>query len=454
MHHRIFFTFLSASLFLALCMGLNHVTAQDSGVEVSDATCEPILNALWASASDACVSGPAGYICNGGNAAPIVEPGGPVSNALASVGALVDATEVQSLQTRPINAVTSLGGVAWLRLPDPLYITAILVGDVNIDNSTPPNYPAWQSIQVQTGVNNPTCGLAPRNALVLQTPLNYTSSIVINGTSLIFDGTVMIQTTPDQTQFINLSGEARLIARGQEQSLLTGQQNSVSYASGDFSIPASGPTVAQPLQVSLVEHFPVALLDRPVLLPQPGYVATTGQVNMRNAPSTEGLILGQVAAGQILAVLGQNPAGDWLHVRLESGETGWMFAELLQHNVGEINAVYEATPAPPQRYGSHGQFGRVISPTGTNIRTAPYVTFPAIITLGNGATLELVARSPYSPWVKIKHGEVTGWAALATIETHSIIDALPLDFDIPLPPEPTPVPGMFGNAFPDPRGGN
>jgi len=53
--------------------------------------------------------------------------------------------------------------------------------------------------------------------------------------------------------------------------------------------------------------------------------------------------------------------------------------------------------------------------------------------------------------VKVEGGGMVGWLALITVQTQAVIDALPIDFNVPPPPEPTRVPGSFGNAFPDPN---
>jgi hypothetical protein len=137
-------------------------------------------------------------------------------------------------------------------------------------------------------------------------------------------------------------------------------------------------------------------------------------------------------------------------VRTITGETGWMFADLLQGNIGEIAAIYEATPLPPGRYGDAGQTGRVLPAAGINLRAAPDVSFPVVWTLPVDTEVTILGRSPYSPWVKVTTGEVVGWAALITLETNAIFDILPIDYDVPPPPPPTRVPGSFGNAFPDP----
>jgi uncharacterized protein YraI len=313
---------------------------------------------------------------------------------------------------------------------------------------------------VQTGPASSTCGAAPANAFVAQTPVDpetgriLTTGIVINGTSLVLNGTVMVQTREAETLFVNLSGVSRVLARGQEQPLLTGEQISVPYNPGDFTLPAGPPSLAQPLDVELAANLPVGLLDRPLHLPQPGYVSTSGTVNLRAEPSAQGGLIYEVPAGEVMSVLGRNPLGDWLHVRLNNGLTGWMFATLLTQRTGNIQSIYEATPLPPQRYGELGRTARVVAPAGVNIREAPDVQFGRIVTLPPNTELTLLMRSPYGPWVKVENGGVTGWAALIALETEAIIGSLPIDFDVPPPPPPTRVPGSFGNAFPDPRNNN
>jgi len=455
--YRIFAIIGLSALFLFGAVWIG-VGAQSEGVEVSDAVCSPALINLWTAASGVCVGKPVGYICNGG-AAPQAEPAGPVSNSLASPGALVDVTVVDALHTPPLTLDSTSGGLVWLRLAEPAF-TALMIGDVKVRNVTPPDFPAWQSMVVETAAAAPACGAAPANAFVVQTPLHpetgqvQTSGIVINGASLVLSGTVLVQTREAETVFINLGGVSRIVARGADQSLLTGQQISVPYAPGDFTVPAGPPSPAVPFDVTLATNLPVGLFDRPLYLPQPGYVTTAGQVNLRAEPNTGGALVWEVPAGEILSVLGRNPAGDWLHVQLGNGLTGWMFADLLIQNTGNINAIYEATPMPPQRYGPMGTTARVVAPAGLNLREAPDVQFGLIVTLPTGTEVNLLARSPYSPFVKVESGGIVGWAALIALETQAVIASLPIDYDVPPPPAPTRIPGSFGNAFPDPRNNN
>ncbi|MBZ0282749.1 MAG: SH3 domain-containing protein [Anaerolineae bacterium] len=431
----------------AICfLGAMWVAAQDT------ATCAPTIETIWTTASDVCIAGPVGYACNGG-AAPQVEPSGPVSNALAAVGALVEVGVIDSIRT-PLVSETTGAGIVWMRPPAPIQFTGLLVGDVIARDVTPPDFPAWQSMVVQTGTDLSTCSVAPRSSFVAQTPFGQPANIAINGVSLTLNGTLLVQTIGNQTVFAMLSGIATLFAVGQEQVLRPGQEILIDYNPGDFTFPIAPPGLPLPLDQGLASHFPVALLDRPIILPQPGYVATDGAVNLRVAPSTDAGVIVQVPAGQVLSVLGRNAGGDWYHVRLDSGETGWMFSSLLLQNVGNIQAIYESTPLPPQRYGELGRTATVLAPAGVNMRQAPDVTFGLVMTIPDGAIVDLLARSPYSPWVKVDFNGVVGWLALISLQTQAIIEALPVDYDVPPPPEPTRVPGSFGNAFPNPNGSN
>jgi hypothetical protein len=117
--------------------------------------------------------------------------------------------------------------------------------------------------------------------------------------------------------------------------------------------------------------------------------------------------------------------------------------------------VYVETPLPPQRYGTLGTQGQVRAPAGVNLRRGPETTFPAVGLVADGTMVNLLARSPYqNSWVKVDASGMVGWLSLLNIETQAYIDALPVDYTAPPFPTPTPIPGSFGNAFPDPEGGD
>lgn len=418
-------------------------------------TCD--LLAAWTAASNACINRPGGFVCNGGSA-PVVEPVGPVSNALGPIGALVDVAAVDFIRTAPFHAGIATAGIAWLRSSGSLTYTSLMIGDVSLRDASPPDFPAWTSLQVETSAESSDCPGAPASALVVQSAFNSPVRIVVNGASLQLNGTVLVRTDATSTTFVGLSGQNALMTFGIESQLWTGQQLGIPRDPANPYVPAGQPSVAFPLDTTLLANLPVALFDRPVILPQPGYVQTQGAVNLRSSPDQYAGLIVQVPAGQVMSVLGRNAENTWYHVRLESGETGWMLAELLAQNVGTISSVYAATPLPPQRYGDLGTRAQVSAPAGAALRQGPEINFPLVVTLPDGTIVTLVARSPYSPWVKVEVGGYSGWIALIALQTQAFIEALPIDPRAPLPPPtplPTRVPGTFGNAFPDPnQGGN
>jgi uncharacterized protein YraI len=414
-------------------------------------TCADALVGLYVTATESCINKPQGFICNGG--APLgAEPQGGISNALAATGALVEANLVDSIASAPMAPELGTAGIAYLRAPDPLRYTAFLLGDVRIRDVSPPEFPAWTSMIVETAFEPPACPSAPAPMLVVQTPIGYGVRIVINSISLYLNGTALVKIDGTSTAFILLSGVGSALASGSEVAFNVGEQVSVAHAPEDVSVPIGVPGEPRPYDPGLAANLPIALLDRPIVLPQPGYVITQGPVNMRISPGTEAAVVIQVPAGEILSVLGQNAEQTWLHVRRDTGETGWMLAELLGRNTGSISAVYAATPLPPQRYGELGTSGRVIAPAGASLRSGPDTIFPAIVPLTDGQPVTLLARSPYSPWVKVDIGGAIGWLALIALDTQAYIDALPVDYQAPAIPTPTIPPGSFGNAFPDPDG--
>ncbi|MGQ9908317.1 MAG: SH3 domain-containing protein [Candidatus Flexifilum sp.] len=426
--------------------------------------CAPALFAIWAAATEACVGAPAGYICNGG-AAPQVEPAGAVAGAVAAFGSLVDAASVDALRTPRIAAELGTAGLIWIRPAPPLTYTALLFGDVSARDVSPPDFPAWTSTVLITRDDVPTCEAAPLSAAIYQSPVGAPNRIVINGVSVYLNGTILIHTDlgaesgspPATTTFVALSGVSSLLAGGTEVPLLTGQEIALPYAFNDFSRPLTPPPAAVPFNPVMLQNLPVALLDRPVVLPQPGNVATQGEVNLRSAPSTDAGVITRVPGGEILAVLGRSTDGAWFHVRRDNGETGWMLAELLAQNLGPIAAAYDATPLPPQRYGQDSATARVIAPAGVNLRAGPDPSYGVVAPLFQGTVVTLIARSPYGPWVKVDSAGTQGWVALVALETRAYLEALPIDPSAPPPPPPTRVPGSFGNAFPDPNapeGGN
>jgi hypothetical protein len=419
--------------------------------------CDAVLDTLYTTASNLCLAGPSGYFCNGG-LPPISEPTGPVANALSVAGALVEAAELDSVRTSPL-ATNNSGGVAWLRLEDDIKMDALMIGDIQIKNTieTDSEFAKWQSFTIESQtVESPCDDVQETGALVVQGLYGQSTRLVINGVSVDLNGTIVALTQETTTKFIAIEGRVRLISFGQPVILNAGQQLTMTYHSGDWTSPAGLPGNPEVLDYDLIKNLPIVLFDRPVKIPQPGFVQTEGRVNMRTEPDINSQLLFQVPAEETMSVLGLSTDREWLHIRLGNGETGWMSAELLVQNIGIIQQVYDSTPEPPQRLGELASQANVIVGQGGNLREAPDVGFGVKQTIPYGKDVELLARSPYSPWVKVDVDGEIGWMALITIETESVISSLPIDYTVPLPPRPTAVPSFGfggGHAYPNPNGG-
>ncbi len=416
--------------------------------------CATRLEALYSSALAACNNKPGGYFCNGG-LAPLAEPVGPVSNSLAVQGASVDVAVVDSIH--PPSLHTDGGGIVWMRSINP-ELNILLLGDVILQDQTNNNL-SWQTFTIETGTNTSTCNGAPANSAVLQnqTP-GIPAEFTVNGVSLSLDGTILVQTDEAQTVFVQVEGTLQASLNGQTVYLISGQQITVPLTATPTAV-ISQPAPFDPIRVNA---FPVRLLDRFVMMPQSGYVITDRNVNLRSGPSLGYDIMLEVPQGQLLSVLGRNPTGDWYHVRLPAGVSGWMFGELLQRQHGEISAVYSQTPPPQIILAQETTISQGLTLSAVVMRVQPFASEPAILAVQAGQQVTLLAKSPYNAWVKVDAAGTIGWIPLVTVETDANLDTLSLDHTVqsselthpPAPPTATLIPGAWGGAFPDPNCGS
>ncbi len=430
------------------------VVSEERTSRITAANCEAALVAYYAAASDSCLAGPTGYFCNGG-LPPKLDP---ASDALSKPADLAEAEKIERLQSPPLSAANG-GGLLWLRLEKNILMDALIIGSVNISNrvSAETGLARWRSITIESGAAASDCAALPSvGAMVVQGLYGQTASAFINGVATEINGTLIVLTQADTTKFITIEGTVLMVAYGQSVTLNVGEQLNLRYEPGDWNRPAQLPGAPVLLEYDLIKNIPIRLFDRPVPIPQPGYAQTQGGVNMRVEPDINSKLLFQVPAGETMGILGKSSDGKWLHIRFGNGDTGWMSAELLAGRHGLIHNVYDRTPEPPQRYGDYADSAKVSVPRGGNLRAAPDTAFRVKRTLPFGMAVKLLARSPYSPWVKVEAGDDTGWMALFTLETEAVISSLPIDYDVPLPPRATPTPSFSfggGHAYPDPESG-
>ena len=418
--------------------------ANTATVEVGtdDDSCHATLLKHYTAASDFCLAAEAGTICNGGPAFDLVP------------GAQMAADSIDRLRTPPFSLAAGIG-LLWLRMAQNLPADALIIGEVELREQSSDG--DWRALTIESGPTNAGCAaLPPVGALVVQSRYGQSARLEVNGVGLAIDGTLIVMTQAQSSHFVVIEGSARLSVGARSLALVVGTQASLAYAAGDWTTASNLPAEASLLDYAAIADLPIALFPRPLPIPQPGYAQTQGGVNMRAAPDINGRLLYLVPAGEIMSVLGTSSNGEWLHIRLGNGEMGWMSAGLLAKNLDDNLPVYDDAPPPPQRLGVHANRAVVNVPAGGNLRAAPDTAFQVLRTLPLGTETMLLARSPYSPWVKVQTTDAIGWMALFTLTTQSVIGSLPIDYQVPLPARATPTPSFSfggGHAYPDPDSG-
>ncbi|MCY4145251.1 MAG: SH3 domain-containing protein [Chloroflexi bacterium] len=419
-------------------------TASAATEEISpdDAACQAALLKHYTAASDSCLASADGMICSGGQSVDIAS------------GAQIAVDSIDRLRTLPFSLDAGMG-LVWLRMAQTLLADALVIGEAELGSLS--SGEPWRALTIESGQANAECAAVPPvGALVAQSRYGQTARLDINGVAAAIDGTLIVMTQAQTSHFVVIEGSVRLSVGARSLSLVVGTQASLAYPTGDWTAPADLPAEASLLDYAVLQDLPIALFARPLPIPQPGYAQTRGGVNMRAAPSINGRLLYLVPAGETMSVLGISSDGEWLHIRLGNGEMGWMSAGLLAKSLGEITHVYDDAPPPPQRLGVHANLAVVNVPAGGNLRAAPDTAFQVLRTLPVGTETKLLARSPYSPWVKVQAADDIGWMALFTLTTQSVISSLPIDYQVPLPTRATPTPSFSfggGHAYPDPSGG-
>ncbi|MFW5696532.1 MAG: SH3 domain-containing protein [Phototrophicaceae bacterium] len=96
-------------------------------------------------------------------------------------------------------------------------------------------------------------------------------------------------------------------------------------------------------------------------MPEPetfiAYVVAEGVANVRSGPGVSHRVIAQVARGATVTVIDVPDDSDWWNVRLDDGQTGWIYAELLSLSPPAPRPGQPAEPGPPSEPGRPGQPG-------------------------------------------------------------------------------------------------
>ncbi|MCX6049833.1 MAG: SH3 domain-containing protein [Chloroflexi bacterium] len=151
-------------------------------------------------------------------------------------------------------------------------------------------------------------------------------------------------------------------------------------------------------------------------------VSSSGQsLNVRSGPGASFGIVGSLANGTSIQVIGKNTGGDWLQIQLASikGE-GWVFAPAVSMSDStQTLAVASAPPAAASAVSNTvnapavEQFTAAIAPVGQtkpvaitqpanmNVRSGPGTNYNIVTSLSAGTTLEVLTLNSAGDWYQV-----------------------------------------------------
>ena len=180
----------------------------------------------------------------------------------------------------------------------------------------------------------------------------------------------------------------------------------------------------------------------PTPTPLPVYKAqvTALLANLRKGPGDSYDIITMLPMDEEVVLKGRNSDAQWFFVHTDAGDTGWLFADLLQVEPGAKLPVLTppptATPGPPQ-----------IKVELANLRTGPGSNYALITMLPQGTIFVPEARNATGDWMygTTPDGQ-EGWLFIDLLSQIDYLNSLPQRTP---PPAPTPASTPTPNATVD-----
>lgn len=138
---------------------------------------------------------------------------------------------------------------------------------------------------------------------------------------------------------------------------------------------------------------------------QPYAIVNAAFLNIRSGPAVSYSILGTVAGGTQLPIIGQNADASWFNVDTAFGK-GW---------VSDLYVItrnyYGSSPDTTSTIDSSTIIGptAVINTGALNVRSGPSAAYTVLGVVRGGEQYEIVARNVDFTWVVIKTANFTGW---------------------------------------------
>lgn len=182
----------------------------------------------------------------------------------------------------------------------------------------------------------------------------------------------------------------------------TGQPIATGVATGVVGTPGTPLPTSTPAPTAL-PAIPSGALTATVI--------RAGVLNVRDAASLGGNVIGRILRGQTYAIIGRNQNATWFLLQL-SGYQGWAWGYYLFVNGNEFNAPVVSSsvtlgaqpqPAPP----SSGVVGQ--TQAGMRLRADANINSPQIGRIPWGALVPIVGRSADGLWYQVTWEGTNGW---------------------------------------------
>ena len=174
---------------------------------------------------------------------------------------------------------------------------------------------------------------------------------------------------------------------------------------------------------------PEEFIDRFDIKPSPS-VPVTYKVNLslHAEPNKESEVLGIMAHDELLEKLESGSEGDWLKVKREDEQEGWISTQYL------IKQEVPDPPDPPDP-DPEKNWGVVLPPAGLNVREGPGTHFGILGKLQKDTVVKVLKFNDDESWVKIfdEDDNLTGWCGSRYF---TFSEKKP---DDPAPPDPPPA---------------
>ncbi|MDQ7027171.1 MAG: SH3 domain-containing protein [Anaerolineae bacterium] len=166
-------------------------------------------------------------------------------------------------------------------------------------------------------------------------------------------------------------------------------------------------------------------------------------LNIRNAPTNDGAVVGELTGRTPLFVSGRTRDNRWYQVQTSDGISGWVasgFIELRSIEQAAIPIIFDPQTAPVAETASESapleSVASVLSDSASNariiaavlnVRTAPSVDGSLMMRLPINTRIQAIGRSSDNAWLKAQLSDGTlGWLAAAYVALDVDINTLPI----------------------------